>query len=220
MVAVHCSFDTRCVTATLSLEKGHGVVMMHFEFTEDAPVVSKYGELVRRIRATEDLPTLHIFAGDRGGYMGDNAVLGDCCWVFDDAVLGGYARLLDNSTIRHSAQVHGRAVVDSYSAVCDHAKVVDDARITSHAFISTRAFVHGKALVSGSTVEDYAVLSHHAQVLDRSRVGGVSRIRDNAVVSSGATVSGYSKLVDAAWVYNTTVTSVTVRGSEVIGPSR
>lgn len=80
---------------------------MHYELTDETIIVD--GRVLRRIRATEDLPWFGIKNGDLGGFIerGNNLTC--------DASVFGKAQTLDTTRVYGNARVEG--VVDVFGDV-------------------------------------------------------------------------------------------------------
>lgn len=86
------------------------------ELTE-TKTVNKYGTLVSRIRATQDIPYHNVKKGDLGGWASHEECVEDNAWIADEAQVFGNATIKDNAIVRGKAIVWGDAVV--YAAVAD-----------------------------------------------------------------------------------------------------
>ena len=64
--------------------------MKHYELTNET-TIAENGETLHRIRATRDIPSHNVTAGDLGGWLGDNAILNNNAWVCDEAQVYGNA---------------------------------------------------------------------------------------------------------------------------------
>ena len=80
---------------------------------------------LNRIKAVKD--SLYIKEGEDGGFVQGYHNLsqkGDC-WVYDRAMVCGYAKVSENAVICENAIVSGNAQVSGNALVCDRAKICD-----------------------------------------------------------------------------------------------
>lgn len=101
------------------------------------------GHIVHRIRASRDFG--NVKAGDLGGWIEREKNLSHTwiCWVSDEAIVYGNARVFDN------AQVYHEAVVSGDAWICDRARIHDRANISGSAKICGMTDVCGEAEISG-----------------------------------------------------------------------
>ena len=117
------------------------------------------GVVLHRIQATKDFN--FIKAGDFGGWVEKEANLSQegYCWIFDNAMVYGNARVFDNAWVAVNARVFGKATL------FDNAYVYDNARVFGKAIIFDNARVSGDA-----SVYDYATLYSNAKVSGNAEV--------------------------------------------------
>lgn len=122
-----------------------------------------------RIRALRHIPRYGVRPGDLGGWIESENNLsqdGDC-WVGEDAMVSGNARVEENAQVSGDARVFGDATVCGSANIDGHAWVAGDARVSGEARICADAWVYGNAQVSGN-----------------ARVDGDMHISQNGFVSS------------------------------------
>ena len=117
------------------------------------------GVTLYRIQAIKDFDT--IKAGDFGGWVEKEANLSQegYCWIFDNAMVYGNARVFDNAWVAVNARVFGKATL------FDNAYVYDNANVFGKAIIFDNARVSGDA-----SVYDYATLYSNAKVSGNDEV--------------------------------------------------
>ncbi|MBG6025917.1 transferase [Proteus columbae] len=152
---------------------------MEYKFTNKS---KKYnGITLFRIR--------RIPSGTLGGWIESENNLsqkGDC-FIFDDAMVFGDAKITGNTVVKNSAQVYGNAIVKDNSSILGNTKIYGN------------AFISGNAQVSGS-----AVVYDNASIMDNAQVSGNAAIYDNAVikqqakVSENAIIRGYAQIEENA----------------------
>lgn len=156
------------------------------------------GHVVRRIRATSDIPGTGVKAGTLGGYIESESNLshGGSCWVYDNAVVRGRAHVVGDAKVMGRAIVCGgamvrdRAVVEDGAAVNGRATIRDDAVVTGNASVSGCAEVGGHAKVADAGIVDGDAKISGWACVHEGRVEGSASVTDNAVVCMGGCVSG------------------------------
>lgn len=128
------------------------------------------GHTLHRIKALKDFGPIKV--GELGGWIEkeENLSLFDNAWVFDNAMVSGYARVCDNAIAFGNAAVYSNARVCNNAAVCDKAdvfgnswvcgdaKICGDARVFDNAKVYGRAEVCGDAKICDNT--DYIVFKN------------------------------------------------------------
>ena len=150
------------------------------------------GHKLHRIEAIRDIPQIGVCAGDKGGFIESNRNLPDKgnCWVFDNAMIYGNARLEDDATLRNKSKMYGDAVMSGNSAAYDTAEIYESAKIFGSVKIYDDARVHKNAMVYGeANVAQGAIISGNAQVYGRARVQGY-----NTVVQGHAKIHGDAEI--------------------------
>ena len=140
-----------------------------------------YTEL-RRIRALKEIPEHGVKKGDLGGWIEseENLSQNGCCWIGNEAI------------------VCGKAKVEEEAIVCGHATVVGDA------WVQGRATVEGYAVVSeGALIKDEAVVKDFAIVQGWARVRDKGMVYDNACLSGEAEVYGEGRVYESVRLLHT-----------------
>lgn len=114
--------------------------MKKYELTNES-----YG-ILHRIRALRCIPQYGVKPGDLGGWIeSENNLSQDGnCWVGDNAMVSGNARVNDNAWVKGNARVKGNAMI------YDNAWVYGNARVDGNARVRGNAHVGGYAVVSGN----------------------------------------------------------------------
>lgn len=78
-----------------------------------------------------------ISKGDIGGYVENDYNLSQhgCCWIFDDAVVRGNARLTNSATVKNNAIVEDNAEVCEFSHIKDNALIKGTSKICGNSII-------------------------------------------------------------------------------------
>lgn len=170
-----------------------------YELLTDNPIEFN-GHPVYRIKALQDFGL--VKKGDLGGYIESERNLGHLgdCWVYDNAVVYGDARVIDNAGIHNNAkvygnalvsknaniydksEVYGRALVSGYTKVKDTSKIFDDARVLGCSLICMNSTVCHSTTVGGDAIICDSRILNHTNVYGNARVISAT-VCDNAVVS-------------------------------------
>ncbi|AKK06315.1 hypothetical protein CMUST_09995 [Corynebacterium mustelae] len=169
---------------------------LHYELT-DQTMITESGEVLYRVRACADIPSLFVKAGDVGGWV-SSALLPDGspriapgAWVFDEAKVCG------NAQVGGNARISGVAVLDKNAHITDFAHVTGNARITDNAVVSDHARVRDHAKISGN-----AHVVGKAKVLENACVEDEATVRDCATVSGSSWVSERAMVAGSVYVMN------------------
>jgi hypothetical protein len=135
-------------------------IVKKYELTDDTKIIN--GFTVSRIKALIDVND-DVPAGTMGGYVESSRNLSnlDSCWIYDDAVVMGNAKVSDGAIIR------GNAVVKDDSGIYDN------------------CIVGGKAIIQGS-----AVLFDDVKVGGTANIGGISKFYGDIKVMKGEYLDG------------------------------
>lgn len=140
---------------------------MKYELTLESKVVDNI--TLYRIRALKDFST--IKKGDLGGWVekeGNLSQEGDC-WVYDNAMVYGDARVSGDARVFSNTQVYGNAWVSGDARVYDNAQIYEGARVYGDAWISGNARVYGSAHVCG-----------------KASISGTARVYGDVTINKGS----------------------------------
>lgn len=158
---------------------------------------------VFRIKALIDMPDINVFKGDIGGFVQSERNLSQDgnCWIFDDAIVCGWAEVLDASQIRGNAIIIGgnRCEISDYALVKDNAVVIE-AYIKDKCVIYDQAAVYGRAVsgnaeIFGNAFIYSADIKDNAKIYDNAELHGGGGLG----VSGNAKVYGNAKLNQSAY---------------------
>lgn len=127
-----------------------------FYLLESMPHVPSSGKPVYRVVSLIDIPVYGVTVGDVGGFVEceENLSHSGCCWVDEEAIVCGNAR------VSGDALITGHATVSGFAAVTESAVVGDRAKIDKYAFVGGRAKIGGRVHVSNSAkITGEAVMS-------------------------------------------------------------
>lgn len=131
-------------------------MLKYYELTDET--INHNGATLHRIRATQDIPLLDVYAGNLGGFVESTDNLRGVAWVADNAKVygaanvSGDAHVYDRAVIRDDACVNGNAHVSGTTVVRDSALVGGDAHVQGESEITDTAMVIGGATVVDSRV--------------------------------------------------------------------
>ncbi len=177
--------------------------MRKYQLTGEPQVINGGMSKVKRIQALIDIPETGVKVGDIGGWIEDERNLSDygSCWVFDDAIIYGDARVMENAMVRGKAKIHGvRGVIIKGNAVVDGDSQIFDAVLIEGNATFTDSFAYGEPIISGN-----------AQVSERSDVHGYAFIAGNARICGGAKIGGRAIICDDALIHKNAVFFENVR---------
>lgn len=140
-----------------------------YRLLDDDTIVVE-GHTLYRIEAVRDFYLVR--KGDRGGYVEKEwnlSHLGDC-WIYDEAMVYGGARVSSDATVKEYACVHGSgtevfgsAIVRGGALVCDCASVCGYAIVRGYATIRGLVVVGGYATIMDADIrslEDFIVFKN------------------------------------------------------------
>ena len=162
-----------------------------------------------RIEALRDFGD--VKKGDKGGFIENEENLSqyDDCWVYDDAMVCGNAKVYGNAMACDDVVVYGNARIYDDVKVCGHAMVFGNAEIFGNAVVRDYATVYNDAEVYGDAeVFDYAHVYGNAKVCDNAKVCGNTKACDDVLVFDNAKVCGKAKVFGyAAICWDAVITS-------------
>lgn len=130
-----------------------------------------------RIRALKDFND--VKQGDVGGFVESESNLSHDgnCWIYDNAIVHGAAR------VERDAKVKESATVSEYAVISDKAVVAGEVKVFQRALIYDSAKILGMASVYGN-----------AQVFESVRILGNARVHDDAWVYGNFEVDSHANI--------------------------
>lgn len=121
--------------------------------------LSASGRLLHQIKAVRNLPSLHVEAGDIGGWIEneDNLSHDGNCWVFPDAEVNSDARVYENASIYGESIISGYAKVHGNARICEKVIVYEHADIYDNACVAGKIHIYGDAQLCGDAVINESV---------------------------------------------------------------
>lgn len=118
---------------------------MKYRLTDET--TTHNGITLYRIQALKDFS--NVKTGDLGGWVESERNLSqdDNPLVFDDAWIGGDAKVFGNAFVSGNARVFGKAQVFDNAWVFGIARVGDNARVYGNTWVSDNAQVYGNAVI-------------------------------------------------------------------------
>jgi predicted acyltransferase (DUF342 family) len=183
----------------------------HFEFTDE--IINIRNHILRRIRATRNIPEHNVKKGEFGGFVESYDNLSENAWVYENAKVYEDARLSGNAyvwgnaevfgdaDVFENAQVYENAKVYGYAWVYGNARVSGDANVFGNVQVCVHARVYGDAKLYGNArVCGDAHVFGHVEVYGHAQVCGYANIIGNAKVSGNALVTGDAHIIGNAIV--------------------
>ena len=177
-----------------------------YDFTGETKTVGekKHPITVYRIRRSDGvlggwIQSEENLSHDGNCWVGDNAVVYGDAKVEGNAQVLGTAVVKDQAHIYDDAEVCGNCIVTDTVRVHGHAKLYEECIVFDDAGIDGNALVHGQAricndaYVSGEVYGE-AWVTDHAHVIDSAKVYEKAYLRDNAEISGNAQVHGKSDI--------------------------
>lgn len=161
---------------------------------------------IYQIRALRDIPEYGVEKGDLGGWVevedtpeqvGNLAQEGDC-WLFEDAIACGHARVSENARARDGA------VVEGFAQVSGNAKIFGTSNIQDRAIVDGFARVYHASVCNCAHVGGEAFVHHRAQITDWAEISGKAEVREYAKISGHAKVYGDARVFNKAEIFGTT----------------
>ncbi len=171
------------------------------------------GVICRRIIALEDIVdengTVLVKKGEKGGYVQSRKNLSEegCCWIYDDALVFGSAKVSENAKVRDDAQIYGNCKISGRAEVCDNAEVYGNVVITDDAKVTDNAEVYGNVVIRGK-----AKVSDNAEIYGNTTLCDEVEVSDNAEIYGNCQLSGKVKVGGNVEIYG----SVVLSGERVI----
>ena len=148
-----------------------------------------------RIKALKDFN--NVKNGDIGGYVESEKNLSqyDDCWIYDNAVVWGNAKVCYKAKVCDNVQVWDNAFVMGNAEVCDNAQVCGKAKVYGNARVCDDAIVRDDARVfANAQIYDNAVVVGNAKVCDNAQIYDDAIVRDDTIVCGDTEVSGNAEV--------------------------
>lgn len=164
------------------------------------------GVKVYRIYADECFKTIDgekIKTGTRGGWLEseDNLSQDSNCWVADDAVVCGKARIHNSAVVRGKARIQDAACIQGCALISGEAIVSDEANVFGHD-IGNHYTVH----VYGSAhISDYAEVYGESRVYENAHICDEATICGKSIIRGNAMVEGKGRVRDSIIKGNTKI---------------
>lgn len=167
---------------------------MKYKLTDETRELN--GVTLYRIQATRNFG--RVQAGAKGGWVEQEYNLSQqsACWIADDAVAMGAARVKENGQLTERAIAMDRAIIG------DNARLADDARasgwccVGGNAYLFDQAHITESAVIEGDTemcgmsvARGSALIFQGAHLLEQADVSGSAKVGGYARVTRGCTTS-------------------------------
>lgn len=171
------------------------------------------GHILHRIRAIKDFK--HFFGnnndfciktGTLGGFIENESNLDHRygCWVSDDAMVYGGARVVMDALVYGNAVVYEQACVGGHAHIYDNAQIYGKAKVCGTAHIYNNAHIYENACIDfRSHVYENAHVYGNAEVgfshgEDKPEIYGNARVYDNAIIEDNARIYGNAQVYGRA----------------------
>lgn len=152
------------------------------------------GRTLHRIKALAgfDAGFLKVKAGELGGWIQceENLSHEGTAWVFDNACVMDFGKIVNSAKVYDTAIVRDRAVVADTAIVSEHALIRDTAIVFGHTKVCGNAIVGGTSGIFGN-----AYVDGHAHIRGDAKVyGDAVVIGDTTVITGSADVCGAARI--------------------------
>lgn len=176
---------------------------LKYKFTKDT-IKSEDGHTLHRIQATKNFGD--VKEGDLGGYIEseENLIRNDGeCWVYDDAMVWGKAKVSGGAKVRDDAMVSGNAIIRDYAEIYGDAQVYDKVEIKDDVKVYGSAEVYGDAQIRGKAqVYGSAEVYGDVEISDNAKVYGNAKVYDKAHVTHDAQIYGNAEVYGEPYIYD------------------
>lgn len=172
--------DNWVVVSVESPENKPPIQDKKFTLTNEFKVVAFGSAVVYRIKALKTFG--NVQEGDLGGWVEKEENLSQKgeCWIADEAVVIGNAKVMDDTIVKCHALVREEAVISDQAVIADNAAVYGNAHISGRSRILGSGTVYGDAMVTGVSVV-------------RGHVTGDASV-ENSYINANTIISGGSIL--------------------------
>ena len=125
-----------------------------YELVKEDTIALIDDTLLYRIRALIDFND--VKAGDLGGYIESESNLSQSgnCWVYDNAMIVGHAKVYGDANVYDRVKVRGNAHIYENAYICNRANIYGDARVHGTSFISDTATINDNAEIIDTTINN------------------------------------------------------------------
>lgn len=187
--------------------------MKKYRLTEESKTfyIGSSSTTLYRIQAIKDFD--YVKTGELGGWVEseDNLSHEKDCWVFDEAMVYGNAKIEDYAFIGGNASVSGNARLSGFAKAVGSPSIYGNAKIYDRACISGKAEVFGNVRICGGAkifdsamVNNNAFVSEEARIYEYAHVTGKAHITDKARISGNALIFDNAVISGTAWINGTT----------------
>ena len=169
-----------------------------YEFTDEQKMLAD-NIVVHRIRAVRNFG--NVTKGTLGGWIEHEANLSHNgnCWVYNDAIVFGDARIENDAMVMHNSRVYGDASIGDTVAVmgnsivfgtyiCGDSKIYDDTYTSGSGFVCNST-INGNAHVHGN-----GVMIENSYITKNACVHGVAHVC-NAYIGADADIENTSDYI-------------------------
>ncbi|MCT0123997.1 transferase [Proteus mirabilis] len=129
-----------------------------------------------------------VYTDSPGGWIENESNLSrdDNCFIFDNVMVFGNAKVTDNAIIRNNVKIYGNAIVKGNSKVKDNAEIYGNVLVEDNVTISDDVVIYDNAVIKDNAkVSEYAIVRGDAIVEKNGWVTGYATVEGNTIVSKG-----------------------------------
>lgn len=132
-----------------------------------------------------------VYTDSPGGWIENESNLSrdDNCFIFDNVMVFGNAKVTDNAIIRNNVKIYGNAIVKGNSKVKDNAEIYGNVLVEDNVTISDDVVIYDNAVIKDNAkVSEYAIVRGDAIVEKNGWVTGYATVEGNTIVSKGEVI--------------------------------
>ncbi|EPG7654187.1 transferase, partial [Proteus mirabilis] len=136
-----------------------------------------------------------VYTDSPGGWIENESNLSrdDNCFIFDNVMVFGNAKVTDNAIIRNNVKIYGNAIVKGNSKVKDNAEIYGNVLVEDNVTISDDVVIYDNAVIKDNArISDDAVIYDNAVIKDNAKVSEYAIVRGDAIVEKNGWVTGYA----------------------------
>ena len=166
-----------------------------YELVKDDTIKAS-GKTLYRIKALKSFTRKNggsVKSGELGGYIEseENLSQDGTCWVADDAIVYGKAKVIQDAIIYDSVMVYGEASVYENARITDDVKIYGKAKVHGDSRLENSAEIFGNADVDGdANIGQDAKVYGNAKITFAAEIFGTAEVCGNSVVKNALIQDG------------------------------
>lgn len=153
------------------------------------------GTTYRRIIALQDIidkrNVVLVKKGEKGGFIEsrDNLSETGTCWIYDNAIVGQEARVMDDAKVSNNSSIFDDVKVRNNAQISGEPTICGNVTIGGKATVSDSVNMHGNVSIGGNTE-----LSGNVSLHGNASVGGDAKISGNVSIHGNVSIGGNAEL--------------------------